>query len=84
MKKQEEFDHNVIDHILVPQHIILTKEEGEKVLKQYNAKPYQLPYIKVSDPAIKSIDARPGDIIKIVGKSSTAGEATRYRYVVED
>ena len=84
MKKQEEFNHNVIDHLLVPQHIILTKEEAKKVLKQYNSKLYQFPYIKVSDPAIKAIDAKPGDLIKIIGKSSTAGEATRYRYVVED
>ncbi len=84
MKKQEELNYNVIDHLLVPQHVILTKEEAEKALKQYSAKPYQFPYIKASDPAIKAIDAKPGDIIKIFGKSSTAGEATRYRFVVED
>ena len=84
MKKQEELNYNVIDHSSVPQHIILTKEEAEEVLKQYNAKPYQVPYIKVSDPAIKAINAKPGNVIKIIGKSSTAGKVTRYRYVVED
>ncbi|MEM1587971.1 MAG: DNA-directed RNA polymerase subunit H [Candidatus Bathyarchaeia archaeon] len=82
-EKNEKKVFSVFDHELVPKHIILSKEEAEEVLKKYHIKPYQLPYIKKSDPAAKEIGAKPGDIIKIIRKSPTAGEAIAYRYVVE-
>lgn len=74
---------DIFEHKLVPKHEILTKEEAEQVLAQYRAKPYQLPQIKASDPAAKAIGARPGDILRIIRKSPTAGEYVAYRYVVE-
>jgi DNA-directed RNA polymerase subunit H (RpoH/RPB5) len=74
---------DIFEHVLVPKHEILTTEEREKVLAQYRVKPYQLPQIKASDPAAKAIGAKPGDIIRIIRKSPTAGEHIAYRYVVE-
>ena len=74
---------NVFDHLMVPIHILLNQEEVEKLLKKYRIKPYQLPKIKDSDPGVMVIQAQPGDIIKILRKSPTAGEAIAYRYVVE-
>ena len=74
---------NVFDHLLVPKHTLLSQEEVEKVLNKYRIKPYQLPKIKASDPAAMAIQAKSGDIIKILRKSHTAGEAIAYRYVVE-
>ncbi len=74
---------SIFDHELVPQHILLSREEAEEVLKTYRIKPYQLPYIKESDPAVRAIGAKPGDVVKIVRKSPTAGIAIAYRYVVE-
>jgi len=74
---------NVFDHLMVPKHTLLSQEEVEKVLNKYRIKPYQLPKIKDSDPAVMAIQAQPGDIIKILRKSPTAGEAIAYRYVVE-
>jgi DNA-directed RNA polymerase subunit H len=53
-------------------------------LERYRIKPYQLPFIRVSDPAVVAVEAKAGDILKIVRKSSTAGETVVYRYVVED
>lgn len=73
---------DIFEHVLVPKHEILTPEEREKVLAQYRVKPYQLPQIKASDPAVKAIGAKPGDIIRIIRKSPTAGEHIAYRYVV--
>ncbi|MBS7648026.1 DNA-directed RNA polymerase subunit H, partial [Candidatus Bathyarchaeota archaeon] len=73
----------IFDHVLVPKHVILSKDEAEAVLKKYHIKPYQLPYIEASDPAAEAIGAKPGDIVKVVRKSSTAGEVVVYRYVVE-
>ena len=70
-------------HSLVPEHILLNEEEAKLVLKKYRVRPSQLLFIKSSDPAARSIKAKPGDIVKIVRKSSTAGEAIAYRYVVK-
>lgn len=74
---------DIFEHKLVPKHEILTQEEREKVLAKYMIKPYQLPQIKASDPAVRAIGAKPGDILRITRKSSTAGEHIAYRYVVE-
>jgi len=85
-KKKAEKTETVIDissHILVPKHTLLTKEEAQEVLEKYRVKPYQLPYIKRSDPAIRDAKAQTGDVIKIVRGSSTAGEAIVYRYVID-
>ena len=73
----------VPDHIYVPKHEIITKQESEQVLKKYNCKPTELPLILVNDPAIMRLGVKPGDMIKITRKSATAGESLYYRYVVE-
>ena len=83
-KKVEESSFNVFDHILVPKHEILSKKEAEELLRKYRIKPYHLPKIKSSDPAVKALGAKPGDIIKITRKSPTAGEAVYYRFVVRE
>ncbi|MCA9812089.1 MAG: DNA-directed RNA polymerase subunit H [Nitrosarchaeum sp.] len=73
----------VPDHIYVPKHEIISKQEAEEVLKKYNCKPTELPFIFVNDPAILELGVKPGDVIKITRTSPTAGEAFYYRYVVE-
>ncbi len=70
-------------HVLVPEHRVLSKEEGEEVLRRYRVKPHQLPLIKSSDPVARAIGAKPGDIVEIKRESFTAGRALAYRYVVE-
>jgi len=74
---------NIFNHEFVPKHEILTSEEKEKILEKYRVKPYQLPRIKASDPAAEAIGARPGDMIRIIRESPTAGKYIAYRYVVE-
>jgi DNA-directed RNA polymerase subunit H len=73
----------IIDHIYQPQHEIVNRKEAEEVLKKYNAKPSQLPYILIEDKGLEGLDVRPGDIVKITRKSPTAGQSVYYRYVVE-
>ena len=73
----------VPDHIYVPKHEIISKKEAEEVLQKFNCKPTELPLIFVNDPAIIGLGVKPGDMIKITRKSSTAGESIYYRYVVE-
>ena len=73
---------NIFEHELVPKHEILSEEEREELLKKYNIRPYQIPHIKRTDPTVFLIGAKPGDIIKIIRKSPTAGVYVTYRYVV--
>jgi DNA-directed RNA polymerase subunit H len=74
---------DIFEHALVPMHEIIGEKEKEQLLAQYKVQPYQMPQIKSTDPAVKAIGAKPGDILKIIRESSTAGEHIAYRYVVE-
>ncbi|MDI9620031.1 MAG: DNA-directed RNA polymerase subunit H [Candidatus Nezhaarchaeota archaeon] len=72
----------ILDHELVPKHVLLTKEEKRELLERLAIRPDQLPWIRASDPVAKLIGAKPGDIVKIIRKSPTAGESIAYRFVV--
>jgi DNA-directed RNA polymerase subunit H len=74
---------NIFDHVLVPKHEIVKPDEKKKLLQEYRVQPYQLPRLKASDPAVKAIGAKPGDIVRIIRDSPTAGKYVSYRYVVE-
>jgi DNA-directed RNA polymerase subunit H len=82
--KEKEPSYDVFKHELVPKHVLLSAEETKQVLDRYHIKPFQIPYIKSTDPAVRAIGAKPGDIVKVIRKSATAGESDFYRYVVED
>ena len=73
----------ITNHVYQPKHEILKKQEAEEILKKYNTKPSQLPYIMMTDKGLQDLDVRPGDVVKITRKSPTAGESVYYRYVVE-
>ena len=74
---------DIFEHALVPLHEILSEKEKNQLLTQYKVKAYQIPQIESGDPAVKAIGAKPGDVLKITRKSTTAGEHITYRYVVE-
>ena len=74
---------DIFEHALVPRHEILTENQQNELLGKYKIKPYQMPQIKSTDPAVKAIGAKPGNVLRIIRKSSTAGEHIAYRYVVE-
>lgn len=82
MAAKKEF--NIFDHVLVPEHRILSEEEKEELLKKYRIRISQLPQIKASDPAVVALGAKPGDVIEIKRRSPTAGYYYYYRLVVED
>jgi len=74
---------NIFDHVLVPKHEIVDPDDREKLLKEYRVHPYQLPRLKASDPAVLAIGAKPGDVVRIIRDSPTAGKYVSYRHVVE-
>ncbi|MEZ0394662.1 MAG: DNA-directed RNA polymerase subunit H [Desulfurococcaceae archaeon] len=75
---------SIFEHELVPKHILLKPQEAIEVLKSLGVDPVNLPWISVDDPVARELGARPGDIIKVIRKSPTAGESVAYRYVVVD
>jgi DNA-directed RNA polymerase subunit H len=74
---------DIFQHKLVPKQEILTEEEKTKLLSKFRVQPYQLPQISSVDPTVKAIGAKPGDVLRVIRKSPTAGEHVAYRYVVE-
>ena len=73
---------NVLDHMMVPDHQIMTEEELTGLLSLYKITSEQLPRIYHDDPAVKTIGAKPGDVIRIIRTSHTAGRAESYRLVI--
>jgi DNA-directed RNA polymerase subunit H (RpoH/RPB5) len=72
--------NNPTKHVLVPKHERLAKEEAEKILAEFYAKPLQLPIIRFhEDPIARVLGLLPMDIIRITRPSLTAGECVGYR-----
>ena len=72
----------IFDHDFVSKHELLTTEEKEKFLEEYKVQAYQLPRINASDPAIIAVGGNPGDVVRVIRNSTTAGKYVAYRYVV--
>jgi DNA-directed RNA polymerase subunit H len=70
-------------HQLVPKHILLAEREKEELLQKYGITLRQLPRISLEDAAIREMNPKIGDVVKIVRKSVTAGESEYYRVVVK-
>uniref|UniRef100_A0A7C5U705 DNA-directed RNA polymerase subunit Rpo5 n=1 Tax=Caldiarchaeum subterraneum TaxID=311458 RepID=A0A7C5U705_CALS0 len=68
-------------HVLVPKHEVLSPREADELLARLGVSRDKLPYILPSDPMVKRLKAKVGDIIKITRRSQTAGEAVYYRVV---
>ncbi|HJJ29882.1 MAG TPA: DNA-directed RNA polymerase subunit H [Methanocorpusculum sp.] len=73
---------NVLLHEVVPDHQIMSDEDVKALLATFDITEDQLPKIYHDDSAVKACGAKPGNVITIVRKSQTAGEATSYRLVV--
>lgn len=74
---------DISKHDLVPKHIILNDKEKEELFKKYGITLKQLPRISVTDPVIKTLDGKPGNVVKIIRKSPTAGETLYYRVITK-
>jgi DNA-directed RNA polymerase subunit H len=74
---------NVLQHVMVPDHEIMSEEEVSNLLSTYQITHEQLPKIYHDDPSVKTIDAKIGNVVRIVRVSQTAGRAESYRLVVK-
>ena len=80
--KKSDFDF-VPKHILVPKHVKASEKDKKLMADFYHIDFASLPKIFTDDPAIQNLDVKPGDIVKIVRTSPTAGEVVFFRAVVE-
>lgn len=80
--KTSELMLNLIDFKYCPKVQLLTSEEGEKVLKDYNVTKKQLPQFDINDPMVRYYNGRKGDIFKIFRNSLVSGVSIAYRIVI--
>ena len=74
---------NILEHILVPPHRVMSDTEVEDIMKKYNIKDkVQFPDISRFDPVARVIGLRPGQVCHIIRPSKTAIEANYYRICV--
>lgn len=71
---------NILKHEMVPEHIVLTDEETEQIIKQYYVDDItKFPNISRFDPVALAIGLRPKQMVKIKRSSPTAIETLYYR-----
>ena len=71
---------NILDHILVPPHRILSQSEKINIKKRYNIiNDNQFPDILRFDPVAQAIGIRPGEVCEIIRPSKTAILEPYYR-----
>jgi DNA-directed RNA polymerases I, II, and III subunit RPABC1 len=72
--------YNIMEHQLVPKHIVLTDEEKEEVKLKYNImSDKDIPDISRFSPVSQVIGIRPGNFCKIIRPSKTSIKSDFYR-----
>ncbi|NIO22730.1 MAG: DNA-directed RNA polymerase subunit H [Candidatus Aenigmarchaeota archaeon] len=74
---------SILEHDLVPKFKILSQEERKQVLERFKITENKLPKVLESDPVVKKLNAKSGDVLEIVRSSDVSGESIYYRVVVK-
>jgi DNA-directed RNA polymerase I, II, and III subunit RPABC1 len=72
----------IIDHHIVPKHILLTEDEKSVYFSEFNHHPRDMKKILINDPVAKFYGAKVGDLFKIIRPSITSGKEIDYRLVI--
>jgi len=74
---------NILDHVLVPSHRVISEDEKILVKKRFNImNDGQFPELPRFDPVAQVIGIRPGQVCEIIRPSKTAISAMYYRICV--
>jgi DNA-directed RNA polymerase subunit H (RpoH/RPB5) len=68
-----------LSHELIPQHKLLPKEAGEKLLAEFRVTRLQIPKIMVKDAALAGTGAKAGQIVEVTRLDGSKN----YRLVIE-
>ena len=72
--------YNILNHVLVPEHIIMSNEEKNDIKKRYNiVDDSKFPQISIFDPVATVIGLRPEQLCKIIRSSKTAITSEYFR-----
>lgn len=75
---------NILEHTMVPKHNILSEEEKQLVMKEYNIKnDREFPEISRFDPVAIAIGLRPRQVCEILRPSKTTIYTKYYRICVQ-
>ena len=83
-RKKKQQDTTKIVHHLVPEHEIIGNDEKKELLEVYKITAQELPKITISDPGIRHLNPKTGDIVRIKRPSASAGESIFYRQVIAE
>lgn len=73
----------IVEHILVPKHMILSQDESNLVLQEYCARKRDMPFIMSNDPVARFYNMKPGEICKIIRPSILTCDVPFYRIVIK-
>jgi DNA-directed RNA polymerase subunit H (RpoH/RPB5) len=80
---EKELMTNLVDHIPIPKHILLSEQELKAVIESYYAKRREIPEILITDPVSRYYNVKLGQMFRIIRPSETAGFAPYYRLVIK-
>jgi DNA-directed RNA polymerase I, II, and III subunit RPABC1 len=71
--------YNILKHVMVPKHRILSEEEKKEIIKKYNIENDNIPNISRFDPVAQIIGLRPNQYCEIERPSKTSITSLFYR-----
>ena len=79
----KKLQYNILKHIYVPEHRVMTEKEVDIIMKKYNITDRkQFPDISRFDPVSRVIGLRPGQVCHIIRPSKTSITTNYYRVCV--
>lgn len=82
--RNESTETNLLKHSLIPLHEKITEKEIKELFEYHNITMKELPKILKNDPAIRHLEPKENDVIKITRNSLTAGKSIFYRGVINE